>query len=145
MQWKNTSPSQQRSLLQVGDLRSLENSTKLLIVCIPAVNRLTVEILKYRRGILRIFDSPIWNALPNHLSSILTLIFLLLEELSNITYSSLITLTVMQNLVRSNQLNVSHFVIQRQLLPLHRPETPCRSSKDVPSERLRLVEVINFA
>ena len=63
-------------------------------------------------------------------------LFLLLEELSNITYSSLLTLTVVQNLVRSNQLNVSHFVIQRQLLPLRRPETPCRPSKGVPSERL---------
>ena len=87
--------------------------------------------------------SNIWNALPNHLSSIPTIPFL--EELSNITYSSLLTLTVVQNLVRSNQLNVSHFVIQRQLLPLRRPETPCRPSKSVPSERLRLVEVINFA
>ena len=56
-------------------------------------------------------------------------LFLLLEELSNII-SCLLTLTVVQNLVRSNQLNVSHFVIQRQLLP---------------SEHLRLVEVINFA
>ena len=72
-------------------------------------------------------------------------LFLLLEELLNITYSSLLTLTVVQNLVRSNQLNVSHFVIQRQLLPLRPPETPCRPSKGVPSERQRLVEVINFA
>ena len=85
----------------------------------------------------------IWNALPNHLSSIPTLP--VLEELSNITFSPLLTLTVVENLVRSNQLNASHFVIQRQLLPLRRPETPCRQSKSVPSERLRLVEVINFA
>ena len=96
--------------------------------------------------------------LPNHFHLLLQILgmhcqticlpfqlFLLLEELSNITYSSLLTLTVVQNLVRSNQLNVSHFVIQRQLLPLRRPETPCRPSKGVPSERLRLVEVINFA
>ena len=71
-------------------------------------------------------------------------LFLFLEELSNITYSSSLTLTVVQNLARSNQLNVSHFVIQRQLLLLRRPETPCRPSKRVPSERLRLAEVINF-
>ena len=70
--------------------------------------------------------------------------FLFLEELSNITYSSSLTLTVVQNLARLNQLNVSHFVIQRQLLLLRRPETPCRPSKCVPSERLRLAEVINF-
>ena len=38
--------------------------------------------------------------------------FLLLEQLSNIIYSYLLTLTVVQNLVTSNQLNVSHFVIQ---------------------------------
>ena len=43
------------------------------------------------------------------------LLFLLLEELSNVIYSCLLTLIVVQNLVRSNQLNVSHFVIQRQL------------------------------
>ena len=72
-------------------------------------------------------------------------LLLFLEEFSNITYSSLLTLTVVQHLVRSNQLNVSHFVIQRQLLLMRRPETPCRPSKSVPSERLRLVEVINFA
>ena len=100
---------------------------------------------------------PPWQ-LPNHFHLLLQIfgmhcqticlpfqLFLFLEELSNITYSSLLTLTVVQNLVRSNQLNVSHFVIQRQLLPLRRPETPCRPSKSVPSERLRLVEVINFA
>ena len=67
-------------------------------------------------------------------------LFLRLEELSNITYSGLLTLTVVQNLVRSNQLNVSHFVIHRQLLPSHSPEIPCRSSKGVTSERLRLVK-----
>ena len=37
--------------------------------------------------------------LPNNLSSILTFPFLLLEELSNIIYSCLRTLTVVQNLV----------------------------------------------
>ena len=37
-------------------------------------------------------------------------LFLFLEELSNIIYSCLLTLTVVQNLVWSNQLNVSHFV-----------------------------------
>ena len=42
---------------------------------------------------------------------------LVLEELSNITYSCLLALTVVQNVVWSNQLNVSHFVIHRQLLP----------------------------
>ena len=100
---------------------------------------------------------PPWQP-PNHFHLLLQIfgmhcqtiwlpfqLFLFSEELSNITYSSLLTLTVVQNLVRSNQLNLSHFVIQRQLLPLRRPETPCRPSKSVPSERLRLVEVINFA
>ena len=100
---------------------------------------------------------PPWQP-PNHFHLLLQIfgmhcqiicrpfqLFLLLEELSNITYSCLLTPTVVQNLVRSNQLNVSRFVIQRQLLLLHRQETPCRPSKCVPSERLRLVEVINFA
>ena len=81
---------------------------------------------------------PPWQ-LPNHFHLLLQIfgmhcqticlpsqLFLFLEELSNITYSSLLTLTVVQNLVRSNQLNVSHFVIQHQLLPLRRPETSCR-------------------
>ena len=99
---------------------------------------------------------PPWQ-LPNHFHLLLQAfgihcqticlpfqLFLFLEELSNITYSSSLTLTVVQNLARSNQLNVSHFVIQRQLLLLRRPETPCRPSKCVPSERLRLAEVINF-
>ena len=98
---------------------------------------------------------PPWQP-PNHFHLLLQIfgmhcqiiclpfqLLLLLKELSNITYSSLLTLTAVQNLVRSNQLNVSHFVIQRQLLPLHRLETPCHPSKDVPFERLRLVEVIN--
>ena len=84
----------------------------------------------------------IWNSLPT--ICLPFQLFLFLEELSNITYSSSLTLTVVQNLARSNQLNVSHFVIQCQLLLLRRPETPCRPSKCVPSERLRLAEVINF-
>ena len=60
--------------------------------------------------------------------------------LSNITCSCLLTLTVVRNLVRSNQLNLSRFVIHHQLLPSHSSEMPCRPSKGVPSERLRLVK-----
>ena len=90
-------------------------------------------------------------AIPNHFHLLLQIfgmhcqticlpfqLFLLLEELSNmhLFLLNVLTLTEVQNLVRSNQLNVSHFVIQRQLLPLNRPETPCRPSKGVPSERL---------
>ena len=67
-------------------------------------------------------------------------LFLFLEELSNIICSCLLTPTVFQNLVWSNQLNVSHFVIQCQLLPSHCPQIPCRPSKCIPSERLRLVK-----
>ena len=86
---------------------------------------------------------PPWQ-LPNHFHLLLQVfgihcqticlpfqLFLFLEELSNITYSSSLTLTVVQNLARSNQLNVSHFVIQHQLLLLRRPETPCRPSKGI--------------
>ena len=46
-------------------------------------------------------------------------LFLLLEELSNITHSCLLILTVVQNLVSSNQLNVSNFVIQCQARKHH--------------------------
>ena len=62
-------------------------------------------------------------------------LFKFLEEFSNINHSSLLPLTVVQNLVRSNQLNVSLFVIQRQLLPLRPPppETPCHPSKSAPT------------
>ena len=64
----------------------------------------------------------------------------------DVIYSSLLTtLTVVQILTRSNQLNVSHFVIQSQLLPSYSPEIPYCPSKCVPLERLRLVEVIHFA
>ena len=38
-------------------------------------------------------------------------LFLLLEELSNITYSSLLTLTVVQNLVRSNQATLAYWIL----------------------------------
>ena len=38
------------------------------------------------------------------------------------------------------KLSLSRFVIHRQLLPSHSPEIPCRPSKGVPSERLRLVK-----
>ena len=66
---------------------------------------------------------PPWQ-LPNHFHLLLQIfgmncqtnclsfqLFLFLEELSNITYFFLLILTVVQNLVRSNQLNVLHFVI----------------------------------
>ena len=85
--------------------------------------------------------SNIWNALPNRPFQL----FLFLEELSNIIFSCLLALTVEQNLVLTNQLNVLRFVMQRQLLPSHSPEIPRLPSKDVPSERLRLVKVINSA
>ena len=71
--------------------------------------------------------SNIWNALPSRPSQL----FRFLEELSNIIYSCLLTLTVVQNLVWSNQLNISHFMIQRQLLSLHSPEISCHPSKGV--------------
>ena len=100
---------------------------------------------------------PPWQP-PNHFHLLLQIfgmhfqsicrpfqLFLLLDKLSNITYSSLLTLTAVQNLVRSNQLNVSNFVIQHLLQPLYHPQIPCCPSKGVPSERLRLAEVINFA
>ena len=79
--------------------------------------------------------------MPNHLSSIPTL-SAFRRALSNIIYSCLLTLTVVQNLVGSNQLNVPHFVILYQLLPSHSPEIPCRPSKGVPSKCLRLVQRI---
>ena len=67
----------------------------------------------------------IWNSLPNHLSSIPTLpVFR--RALKHHLFLLAYPIAVVQNLARSYQLNVSHFVIQRQLLLLRRPETPCR-------------------
>ena len=54
--------------------------------------------------------SNIWNSCQIICSPFK--LFMLLEDLSSITYSCLLTLTEVQNLVRSNQSNVSHFVIQ---------------------------------
>ena len=45
-------------------------------------------------------------------------LFLLLEEVSNIIFSCVLILTV-GHLVASRHLNISRFVIQHQLLPLH--------------------------
>ena len=90
--------------------------------------------------------SNIRNALPNPLLSILTLPAFRRALKHHLFQSScLLTLTVVQNLVRSNQLNVSHFVLQRQVLPSQSPGIVCRSSECVPSEHLRLVVVINLA
>ena len=83
--------------------RALRSSSSLLI-CVPHVK-------------------PPWQP-PKHFHLLLRIsgmhcqiicrpcqLFLLLEELSNITYFCLLTLTVVRNLVRSYiQLNVSHFV-----------------------------------
>ena len=93
--------------------RALRSSSSLSI-CVPTC-KTTMAASKSFSSVA----SGIWNALPNHLSSVPTLLFL--EVLSNIIYSCLLTLTVVQNLVWSNQLNVSHFVIQCQLLPSHSP------------------------
>ena len=117
--------------------RALRSSSSLSI-CVPPHRTTMANSILFSS-----VASNIWNALPSHLSSIPTL--LLLEELSNIIYSCWLTLTVVQNLARSNQLNVSPLVMQRQLLPSHSPEIPCRPAKSVPSERLRSVKVIHFA
>ena len=113
--------------------RALRSSSSLSI-CVPPC-KTTMATSKSFSSVA----SGIWNTLPNHICPPSQL-FRLLEELSNIIYSCLLTLRVVQNLVRSNQLIVSHFVIQCQLLPSHSLEIPCRPSKGVPSERLRLVK-----
>ena len=94
--------------------------------------------------VLGLLLQNIWNASPNYLSSIPTL-----PAFRRALKHHLFLLAHPDNSesVRSNQLNVSHFVIQRQLLPYRTdsPEIPCRSAKGVPSECLRLVKVIHFA
>ena len=115
--------------------RALRSSSSLSI-CVPP-RKTTMAASKSFSSVA----SNIWNALPNHLASIPTLP----AFRRALKHHCLLTLTVVQNLVRSHQLNVSHFVIQHQLLPSHSPEIPCHPSKCVPSEGLRLVEVINFA
>ena len=119
-------------ILRYVPARALHSSSSLLI-CVPTP-KTTMAASKSFSSVA----SGIWNALPNHLSSVP--FFLFSKELSNIIYSCLLTLTVVQNLVWSKQLNVSRFVIQCQLLPSHSPHIPCRPSKCVPSERLRLIK-----
>ena len=112
--------------------RALRSSSALCI-CVPP-RQTTIATSKSFSSVA----SNIWNSLPNHLSPFQ--LFLLSEELSNITYSCLLSLTVVRNMIRSNQLNLSHCVIHRQLLVSRSLEMPCRLSKSVPSERLRLVK-----
>ena len=92
--------------------------------------------------------SNIWNALQNHLSSIPTL-----PALRRALKHHLFLLAYPDSSAKSGKIkpaqcitlcdtNVSHFVIQHQLLPLHSPVIPCRPAKGVPSERL--VKVIHF-
>ena len=69
------------------------------------------------------FASNIWNALPNHLTNSFHL-FLLFKKLSNINLFLLAyhDSSAKSGNTRSNQLNVSHFMILRQLLLLHSPD-----------------------
>ena len=93
--------------------RALRSSSSLSI-CVPTC-KTTMAASKSFSSVA----SGIWNALPNHLSSVPTLpVFrrALKHHLFLLAY-----LTVVQKLVWSNQLNVSHFVIQCQLLPSHSP------------------------
>ena len=75
-------------------------SSSSLSICIPP-RKITMATSTSFSSV----TSGIWNALPNHLSSVPSLP--VLEELSNIIHSCLLTLTVVQNLIWSNQLNVS--------------------------------------
>ena len=71
--------------------------------------------------------SNIWNSLPNDLSSIPTL-----PAFRRALKHHLFLLVYPDSSAKSGKIipaqYVSHFVIQRQLLPLHRRETPCRRS-----------------
>ena len=108
-------PSNLTSLIPIYvPARALRSSSSLSI-CVPP-RKTTMATSKSFSSVA----SNIWNSLPNHLSSIPTLPAF--RKALKITYSCLFTLTVVQNLVRSNQLNISHSVIQHQLLPSHCPE-----------------------
>ena len=89
-------------------------SSSSLPICVPP-RKTTMTTSKSFSSVA----SNIWNALPNLCRP--SQLFLFLEELSNIIYSCLLALTVVRNPVWSNQLDVSHFVIQCQLLPSHSP------------------------
>ena len=81
--------------------------------------------------------SGIWNALPNNLSSAPTL-----PVFRRALRHHLFLLAYPDSSAKSGMIMpaLSHFVIQCQLLPSHSPQTPCRPSKCVSSERLRLVK-----
>ena len=119
-------------------MRALRSSSSLSI-CVPP-RKTTMATSKSFSSVA----SSTWNALPNHFSSIPTLPAFrraLKHHLFLLAYA----LTVVQNLVGSDQLTVSHFLIQHRLLPSHSLEIPYRPSKGVPSDRLRLVKTIHFA
>ena len=108
--------------------RALRSSSS-LSVCFPP-RRTTMATSKSFSSVLRVYRMHCRIICRS------SQFFRLLEELSNIIYSCLLTLTVVQNRIRSDQLSVSHFVIHRQPMPSHSPEIPCHPSGGVPSERL---------
>ena len=103
-------PSYLASLIQkCVPMRALRSSS-LLAVCVPP-RKTTMANSKSFSSVA----SNIWNALPSHLSSIPTLPAF--GRASKHHHSCSLTLAVVQNLARSNQLNVSCLVMQHQLLP----------------------------
>ena len=102
--------------------RALHSSSS-LSVCVPT-RKTTMAASKSFSSVA----SVIWNALPNHLSSVPTLPVFRRALKHHLFYSCLLTLTVVQNLVWSNQLNISHFVIQCEVgyrtgdPPIHGPK-----------------------
>ena len=98
-------------LLSFRDMYRREHSARLrtsLSICVPT-RKTTMAASKSFSSVA----SGIWNALPNHLSSVPTLpVFRRAIKHHLFPACLMLTLTVVQNLVWSNQLNVSHFVIQ---------------------------------
>ena len=88
--------------------------------------------------------SNIWKVLLNHLSSIPTL-----PAFRRALKHHLFLLAYPDSSAKSGKIKPAQCITLcdtcTKLLPSHSPEIPCRPSKGVPSERLRLVEVINFA
>ena len=87
--------------------------------------------------------SNIWNSLPNHLSSIPTL-----PAFRRALKHHLFLLVYPDSSAKSGKIKPAQCITLRDTAPttaIAQPETPCRPSKSVPFERLRLVEVINFA
>ena len=117
-------------------VRALRSSSSFSI-CVPPQNS-TMATSKSFSSVA----SNIWNALLNHLSSIPTL-----PAFRRALKHHLFLLAYPDSSAKSGKIKPAQCITLRDTVPTTAsapPVAPCHPSKSVSSERLRLVEVINF-